>query len=119
MNEHGGVGKVNQTKKWAFIAKTIGFKSQSGPNLKQIYVKWLHPYEQSVKRQKEYEKKNVKKGVDEAEVIILDDDEDEEAEESGEQQSTSMQGQGRIRDSRMMAGVKHNKMPTLGNQKFF
>lgn len=50
VNENGGLLKVNKDRKWSQISKTIGFKTINGPQLKQIYTKWIYPYENSIKK---------------------------------------------------------------------
>lgn len=44
VKEEGGHKKVNEARKWAHIAKTLGFKPNAGPSMKYHYNKWIYPF---------------------------------------------------------------------------
>uniref|UniRef100_A0A183CK89 ARID domain-containing protein n=1 Tax=Globodera pallida TaxID=36090 RepID=A0A183CK89_GLOPA len=48
VEEEGGLKRVNDTRRWAHLAKSLGFRGNAGQTLKQCYTRWIHPFELSV-----------------------------------------------------------------------
>jgi len=50
--EGGGMEQVNRERKWAQLAKQLGFKPTNGANIKQAYIKWVVPFENALGEEK-------------------------------------------------------------------
>uniref|UniRef100_F1KQT2 [histone H3]-trimethyl-L-lysine(4) demethylase n=1 Tax=Ascaris suum TaxID=6253 RepID=F1KQT2_ASCSU len=84
----GGAITVCNHKKWPQIAKQLGFKNHPGTRIRDIYTKWVAPFEDAL-----------------LEVYKIDEENESRAEECVK----SMQGRRRVPEPRTksMAGLRH------------
>ncbi|KAL3100378.1 hypothetical protein niasHS_001681 [Heterodera schachtii] len=54
VDEEGGLKRVNDARRWAHIAKCLGFRGNAGQTMRQCYTRWIHPFELSVTNKEQH-----------------------------------------------------------------
>lgn len=70
VTEKGGFEQINELRQWSQIARTLGFRPNAGPSLKNHYLKWIYPFELSASHDINDRKSSSNESTQQHEVII-------------------------------------------------